>query len=102
MSNMVKKPLESKGLWSSLPSKTLKLPCPSGSLYLSKKRASQKVAPLKHEERRSLWCDGYKKEVIDELSTPVIAFMRYTSVVSVHHQIKTKKKALSMLFRAYT
>ena len=27
---------------------------------------------------------------------------RYTSVVSVHHQIKTKKKALPMLFRAYT
>ncbi|KAF2569487.1 hypothetical protein F2Q70_00027687 [Brassica cretica] len=64
MSNMVKKPLESKGLWSSLPSKASKLPCPSGSLSLSKKRASQKVAPLKHEERRILWCDGYKKEVM--------------------------------------
>ncbi|KAF2589048.1 hypothetical protein F2Q70_00041199 [Brassica cretica] len=64
MSNMVKKPLESKGLWSSLPSKASKLPCPSGSLSLSKKRSFQKVAPLKHEERRSLWCDGYKKEVM--------------------------------------
>ncbi|KAF3579248.1 hypothetical protein DY000_02034168 [Brassica cretica] len=85
MSNMVKKPLKNKGLWSSLPSKASKLPCPSGSLSLSMKKASQKV--------------------IDELPTPVIAFMsclRYTSVVSVHHQIKTKKKALPMLFRAYT
>ncbi|XP_048612043.1 jacalin-related lectin 23-like [Brassica napus] len=66
---MVKKPLESKSLWSSLPSKASKLPCTSGSLSLSKKRASKKVATLKHEERRRLWCDGYKKEVM------------YTSVV---------------------
>ena len=64
MSNMVKKPLENEWLWSGLPSKALKMPCPSGSLSLSKKRASKKVAPLKHEDRRSLWCDGYKKEVM--------------------------------------
>ncbi|KAF2574535.1 hypothetical protein F2Q70_00006055 [Brassica cretica] len=57
------KPLESKSLWSILPSKASKLSCKSGSLSLSKKRASKKVATLKHEERRRLWCDGYKKEL---------------------------------------
>ncbi|KAF2580782.1 hypothetical protein F2Q68_00001238 [Brassica cretica] len=88
MSNMVKKPLENEWLWSSLPSKALKMPCPSGSLSLSKKRASKKVAPLKHKE-------GGVFGVIDTRR-------RYASVVSVHHQIKTKKKALPMLFRAYT
>ncbi|KAF2615896.1 hypothetical protein F2Q70_00008206 [Brassica cretica] len=83
LSNTVKKPLESKGLWSSLRSKAPNLPCPNGSLSLSKKRASKEVAPLKHKERRNLWCDGYKKEVmvIDELSTPVIAFMSCFSLV---------------------
>ncbi|KAF2552239.1 hypothetical protein F2Q68_00034990 [Brassica cretica] len=104
LSNTVKKPLESKGLWSSLRSKAPNLPCPNGSLSLSKKRASKEVAPLKHKERRNL-CDGYKKEdngsgcvvlkrvlkytchagmcirVIDELSTPVIAFMSCFSLV---------------------
>jgi len=83
---MVKKPLESKSLWSSFPSKASKLHCTSGSLSLSKKRASKKVATLKHEERRRLWCDGYKKEVM---------YLKRRSWSSTQH-LKSNKLSWSM------